>query len=101
MIKFLRCAIILCWIVSWFLDRNNALLPLNDVVMILGNGLAGRAVGANVPPSPVVNSKPQASGKLDERSLELPGVFPVCAMTHVQSRKVPTPDPPVWVAVKV
>lgn len=67
-----------------FIVLNCPELPLDEVVMVLGNDLAGSAVWANVPPPPVVVSKPLAFKELDENSLGLPGVFPACAVTHAQ-----------------
>ena len=68
-------------------------LPLDGIHMILGNDLAGSAVWAGVPP-PVVVSRPVASGEPDESGLQFPSVFPVCAVTRAQSRKM-SADPPV------
>ena len=65
-------------------------LPLDEVQMILGNDLAGSAVWAGVPP-PVVVSRPLISGNPSEDGL-LPDVFPVCAVTRAQSRKMSVPD---------
>ncbi len=60
-------------------------LPLDDVVMIWGNDLAGSAVWADVPPSVVV-SKPLASGEPDESGLGVTRGVPACAVMHAQSR---------------
>lgn len=65
-------------------------LPLEGVDMIL----AGRAVWPEVPPSPVLISKPLASGEPDESGRRYPGVFPACAVTHAQSCKLTATDPP-------
>ncbi len=68
-----------------------------DVVMILGNDLAGSAVWANVLQSPVIISKLLGSGEPDERGWRYPGVLPACTVTHARSRNVTAPDPPASV----
>ena len=69
-------------------------LPIDGVVMILGNDLAGGAVWADGPPFPVVTSKPLVSGEPDESGRGYPEVFPACAVTRAQSRTVAKPDSP-------
>lgn len=61
-------------------------LPIEGIAMVLGNDLAGSHVWANVPPPPVVISKPLVSEVL-ETNLDFPEVYPACAVTHAQSRK--------------
>ena len=69
-------------------------LPIDGVVMILGNDLAGGAVWADGPPPPVVTPKPLVLVGPDESSRRYPGVFPACAVTRAQSRAGTAPDPP-------
>lgn len=75
-------------------------LPVDGVVMILGNNLAGDVVWADGPPSPVVTSKSLASGRLDESGQSYSGVLPACAVMCAQSRILATFVPPVSVEVK-
>ena len=56
-------------------------LPLKGVSMVLGNDLAGSRVWAEVPPPPVVVSKPVVE---DE---DMPAVFPACVVTRAQKKK--------------
>ncbi|XP_045930718.1 uncharacterized protein LOC123986486 [Micropterus dolomieu] len=61
-------------------------LPIDGVAMILGNDLAGGAVWADGPPSPVVVFKPLTSDDYGESGRSFPEVFPACAVTRAQSR---------------
>lgn len=70
-------------------------LPVDGVVMILGNYLAGGAVWANGPSAPVVTPKPVVSGEPDESGRRYPGFFPVCAVMRAQVRTVVAPDSPI------
>lgn len=58
--------------------------------VILRNGLAGRRVWADCPPSPIVSSLPRV-GNMDESAQSLPDVFTACAvtraMTHVEPNR--------------
>lgn len=66
-------------------------LPLDEVVMVLGNELAGSVVQANVPPPHVVVSQMVAYKEPDESILGFPGVLPACAVMHAQSPNVSAP----------
>ncbi|XP_034567353.1 uncharacterized protein LOC117832370 [Notolabrus celidotus] len=60
-------------------------LPIEGVDVILGNGLAGSRVWAEVPPPPIVSSTPTMSGNPDVNSLCFPEVFTACAVTRAMS----------------
>lgn len=77
-------------------------LPLDGIAMILGNDLAGSAVWADGPPSPVVSPKPYALEK--SQSNLGSSVFPACAVTRAQSCATVLEDkgvvvPPVHVSL--
>lgn len=55
-------------------------LPIDGVVMLLGNDLAGGREQAKVTAPPQVTSVP------DKREQQFPDAFPVCAVTHAMGR---------------
>ena len=55
-------------------------LPIRGIHIILGNGLAGSRVWADVPPAPIVTPSPSVAAP-DESVLGFPSVFTVCAVT--------------------
>uniref|UniRef100_A0A671XNE1 SCAN box domain-containing protein n=1 Tax=Sparus aurata TaxID=8175 RepID=A0A671XNE1_SPAAU len=59
-------------------------LPVDGVALILGNDLAGSAVWASLPPSPVVTPKLLVTVGPDECGRKYPHVFPSCAVTRAQ-----------------
>ena len=61
-------------------------LPVAGVNVILGNGLAGARVWADVPPLLVVDSVPLVRSQPDESETEFPEVFTACAVTRAMTR---------------
>ncbi|KAK0150744.1 hypothetical protein N1851_008151 [Merluccius polli] len=60
-------------------------LPIEGVTMILGNGLVGARVWADVP-SVVVASVPLVKSRPDDSEREFPEVFTACAVTRAMRR---------------
>ena len=58
-------------------------LPVQRVSLILGNYLAGERVMAN----PCVSFSPQTSAVPEEIELQVPGIFPACAVTRAMPQK--------------
>lgn len=68
-------------------------LPIGGVDVILGNGLAGNRVWADIPPPPIVSSTPIiVPGNLDENAQCFPEVFTACAVTRAMSRAQQEPE---------
>ncbi|KAG7154267.1 hypothetical protein Hamer_G026308, partial [Homarus americanus] len=59
-------------------------LPVAGVDLILGNDLAGGQMG-NVTPPPVLRERPESTAKLQQLEDDMPGVFPLCAVTRSMS----------------
>ncbi|KAG7160633.1 hypothetical protein Hamer_G026341 [Homarus americanus] len=59
-------------------------LPVAGVDLILGNDLAGGQMG-NVTPPPVLRERPESTSELQQLEDEMPGVFPLCAVTRSMS----------------
>lgn len=59
-------------------------LPVEGVSIILGNDLAG----GKVFPCPIVLDKPEVTVQPDVVAAHFPAVFPACAVTRAQSRKL-------------
>ncbi|KAG7166459.1 hypothetical protein Hamer_G005566, partial [Homarus americanus] len=59
-------------------------LPVAGVDLILGNDLAGGQMG-NVTPPPVLRERPESTTELQQLEDDMPGVFPLCAVTRSMS----------------
>ncbi|KAG7176831.1 hypothetical protein Hamer_G000013 [Homarus americanus] len=59
-------------------------LPVAGVDLVLGNDLAGGQMG-NVTPPPVLREKPESTVELQQLEDDMPGVFPLCAVTRSMS----------------
>ncbi|KAG7156425.1 hypothetical protein Hamer_G006181, partial [Homarus americanus] len=59
-------------------------LPVAGVDLILGNDLAGSQMG-NVTPLPVLWERPESTSQLQQLEDDMPGVFPLCAVTRSMS----------------
>ncbi|KAG7168452.1 hypothetical protein Hamer_G002511, partial [Homarus americanus] len=59
-------------------------LPVAGVDLILGNDLAGGQMG-NVTPPPVLRERPESTAELQQLEDDMPGVFPLCAVTRSMS----------------
>ncbi|KAG7160454.1 hypothetical protein Hamer_G001711, partial [Homarus americanus] len=59
-------------------------LPVVGVDLILGNDLAGGQMG-NVTPPPVLWKRPESTAELQQLEDDMPGVFPLCAVTRSMS----------------
>ncbi|KAG7170837.1 hypothetical protein Hamer_G031025, partial [Homarus americanus] len=59
-------------------------LPFAGVDLVLGNDLAGGQM-ANVTPPPVLRERPESTAELQQLEDDMPGVFPLCAVTHSMS----------------
>ncbi|KAG7168500.1 hypothetical protein Hamer_G002579, partial [Homarus americanus] len=55
-------------------------LPVAGVDLILGNDLARGQMG-NVTPPPVLRERPKSTAELQQLEDDMPGVFPLCAVT--------------------
>ncbi|KAG7159893.1 hypothetical protein Hamer_G017323 [Homarus americanus] len=72
------------------LRRTQTLVPFVPfchkarVDLILGNDLAGGQMG-NVTPPPVLRERPESTAELQQLVDDLPGVFPLCAVTRSMS----------------
>ncbi|KAG7178179.1 hypothetical protein Hamer_G003968 [Homarus americanus] len=59
-------------------------LPLAGVDLIFGNDLAGSQMG-NVTPPPALRERPESTAELQQLEDDMPGVFPLCAVTRSMS----------------
>ena len=59
-------------------------LSVQGVSLILGNDLAGEKIMVN----PCMSPNPQLSSGPEEIELDVPGVFPSCAITHAMAHKL-------------
>ncbi|KAG7168455.1 hypothetical protein Hamer_G002515 [Homarus americanus] len=59
-------------------------LPVAGVDLILGNDLAGGQMG-NVTPPPVLRERPESTAELQQLEDDMPGAFPLCAVTRSMS----------------
>ncbi|KAG7164150.1 hypothetical protein Hamer_G014280, partial [Homarus americanus] len=59
-------------------------LPVAGVDLILGNDLAGDQMG-NATPPPVLRERPESTTELQQLEDDMPGVFPLCAVTRSMS----------------
>ena len=66
-------------------------LPIDGVHFLLGNDLAGE----KVIPSPVVTDKPKIQGAIDPILVEIPDLYPSCAVTRAMTQKAKLSKPPI------
>ncbi|KAG7178272.1 hypothetical protein Hamer_G026309, partial [Homarus americanus] len=59
-------------------------LPVAGVDLILGNDLAGGQMG-NITPPAVLRERPESPAELQQLDDDMPGVFPLCAVTRSMS----------------